>query len=122
MALIAGAEGCLDRCGDCNKKRAELEWMQLPVEAANYGLSVADADVPPGSLVWITAFWFNKRKEPSTAATAQCVRAGQGIAKAAPRAERSSGSSHARLRRYHRHRLLRRARRRWVASPPDHTG
>lgn len=41
------------------------------------------SDVPAGSRVWITAFWFNARKEASPAAQPVSVRVNEGLALAA---------------------------------------
>ncbi len=41
------------------------------------------ASVPAGSKVWLTAFWFNARKETSIAATSESTRIADGLASAA---------------------------------------
>lgn len=53
----------------------------------NTGKPVCDlmipADVPAGSRVWVTAFWFNARKDASPAATPRSVRVSEGLSQAA---------------------------------------
>jgi hypothetical protein len=55
--------------------------------AMNTSRTVFDVDIPAsvtaGSKVWLTAFWFNNRKEASPAATPESVRISEGLAQAA---------------------------------------
>jgi hypothetical protein len=41
------------------------------------------ATIPAGSKVWLTAFWFNQRKESGPAAAPQCTNIASGLAQAA---------------------------------------
>jgi hypothetical protein len=41
------------------------------------------ATIPPGSRIWLTAFWFNERKDPGPSATPQHAFIGDGLAIAA---------------------------------------
>ncbi len=54
---------------------------------ANTSKTVVDLDIPanvaPGAKVWLTAFWFNNRKEAGPAATPQSARISDGLAQAA---------------------------------------
>lgn len=53
----------------------------------NTSTTIVDLDIPAhvaaGAKVWITAFWFNNRKEAGPAATPQSARINDGLAQAA---------------------------------------
>lgn len=55
--------------------------------AKNVSRTICDVTVPAsieaGSRIWLTAFWFNARKESSKAATAESTRIADGLAQAA---------------------------------------
>jgi hypothetical protein len=55
--------------------------------AMNTSKTLFDFEIPAGvaagAKVWLTAFWFNNKKEPSPAATPESLRVSEGLSAAA---------------------------------------